>query len=355
MKPPYEGLSVVEAVSGPPGSALKLAAAMTGRIFADLGAAVTQLEETAGVQSRSLARFLSARKSMVQVDPRDREALSRALRGADIAILDHKIHRTLPANELPGTIALLSLFGGRHADSDIPATEFSIAALGGLLNMIGDPDRKPLKLGGHQEAYALGLSAFCGLAVLLAGPGKAATPRTVTANLLDTIIWLNWKSVPLEADAPIPAGRAGAAAEWIVLRCGDGWMALVYQEWDWSRLCDLADDERLRQPKFEKRQGRLEHAVELAGIVEAAFLMRTRQQIHEQASALRLPIGPVWSPAEVIKDPHNIERGLFEKLPSIAGERFPVWAPRLPVLWNGTAFSPTSAQSRPTEPAVALS
>ena len=42
MKParPYEGLTVIEAVSGPPGGALRLAAAMAGRIFADLGAKV---------------------------------------------------------------------------------------------------------------------------------------------------------------------------------------------------------------------------------------------------------------------------------------------------------------------------
>lgn len=365
MKRPYEGLSVVEAVTGPPGGALRLAAAMTGRIFADLGAQVSQVEETTAlppgegpspwrVRNHSLARFLSTRKSTVHINPEDRESLRRAVRGADIAILDHKTHRTLGANELPGNIALLSLFGGRHAASDIPASEFSIAALGGLLNMIGDPGRKPLKLGGHQEAYALGLSAFCGLAVLAARQETTAAPRTVTANLLDTVLWLNWKSVPLDSGAPVPAGRAGASAEWIVLRCSDGWMALVYQQWDWSRLCDLVGDDRLRQSKFTLRQGRLEHALELARIVETVFLTRTRKEIHEQASSLRLPLGPVWDPIEVIEDPHNIERALFEELPLIAGERSPVCAPRLPVLWNGAAFMPTTERRQPGELAVSL-
>ena len=47
MKParPYEGLTVIEAVSGPPGGALRLAAVMAGRIFADLGAKVIVFPE----------------------------------------------------------------------------------------------------------------------------------------------------------------------------------------------------------------------------------------------------------------------------------------------------------------------
>lgn len=361
IRPPYEGLSVVEAVAGPPGSALRLAAAMTGRILADLGARVTQLVEVADpqdahqspwhAQNRAFDRFLSARKSTFHVG-RDRAMLANALRDADIAIVDRTTHRR-HAGELPQTIALLSLFGGKHVDADIAASEFSIAAFGGLLNMVGDPHRKPLKLGGHQEAYALGLAAFCGLAALLANPSRPPGTRTISANLLDTVIWLNWKSVPLSADAPIPPGRAGASAEWLVLRCADGWVALVYQEPDWQRLCDMVDDDRLRQPRFAVRQGRLDHAVELAAIIESVFLTRTRKQIHEQASLLRLPLGPVWNPAEVIDDPHNLQRALFEDLPRLAGEHTSVRAPRLPVLWNGLPFASRAVQPA-AEPAVSL-
>ena len=49
-----------------------------------------------------------------------------------------------------------------------PVSELAIQALGGLMHMVGEPERKPLKLGGHQASYAAGLTAFTGLTAALA-------------------------------------------------------------------------------------------------------------------------------------------------------------------------------------------
>ena len=351
---PIEGLVVVEAVCEPPGHALRLAAAMAGRILADLGAHVVQIDMTdprttaADPGLKPLERFLSARKQVVTGGV---DEARKALRDADVAVVDRRARRAIGIEALPRLVALLSLFGGTQTETDIPASEFTVAALGGLLNMVGDPERQPLQLGGHQEAYALGLSAFCGLAAVLARETNAGPRVTIDANLLDTIVWLNWKAVPMAPQGAIPPGRAGAAAEWQVLRCADGWVALVYQDPDWAHLCELVDDDRLREPRFATRQGRLHHGAELTRIVEAALLTRTRRQIHERASALRLPLGPVWAPHEILTDPHNLARALFEELPAQAGDNALVFAPRLPVLWNGDQLS-TAVDERPIKTTV---
>lgn len=348
---PMQGLTVVEAVCEPPGHALRLAAAMAGRILVDLGARVIQIDMAPAAGGtdpnlRALERFLSAGKEAAAGGANE---LSRALRRADVALIDRRTRRAVGGDTLPPLVALLSLFGGTQSEVDIPASEFTVSALGGLLNMVGDPAREPLKLGGHQEAYALGLSAFCGLAAVLARGDRRGRRVTVEANLLDTIVWLNWKSVPMGAHGAVPQGRAGAAAEWKVLRCADGWVALVYQDPDWTHLCELIGDDRLRQPKFSTRQGRLRYGVELAGIVETALLERTRRQIHERASALRLPLGPVWAPHEIMSDPHNLARRLFAALPQGAGDAL-ACAPRLPILWNGAPF--VAIDDVPVETAV---
>lgn len=361
MKParPYEGLTVVEAVSGPPGSALRLAAAMAGRIFADLGATVIQVEDHAPADKatsaipEALRCFLSAGKSVVDCNLDD-AFLTGILRKADVAILDHQVHGSISANDLPKKIALLSLFGGRNTEADITATEFTVAALGGFLNMVGDAERQPLKLVGHQEAYALALAAFCGLSASLAREPGSNSAATVRASLLDIVVWLNWKAVPLEPDAPTPPGRSGASAEWRIVRCADGWIALVYQEPDWPHLCTMVRDERIRQDKFATRQGRLDNAVELARVIEHAFLSRTRRQLHEEALSFRLPLGPVWAPEEALGDPHNAARALFEELPHPSQAQGPIFAPRLPVLWNGSAFSNTIG-AMPVATAVGIS
>lgn len=359
MKParPYEGLTVVEAVGGPPGNALRLAAAMTGRIFADLGAKVIQVEDHEGASKvavpGALQRFLSAGKSVVDCSLDD-AFLAGILRKADVAIVDRHVHGSIIAKDLPCKVALLSLFGGRNAETGMAATEFTIAAFGGFLNMVGDADRQPLKLVGHQEAYALGLAAFCGLSASLARQAASDKAATIRASLLDIVVWLNWKAVPLEPDAPVPPGRAGASAEWRIVRCADGWIALVYQEPDWPHLCTMVRDERIRQDKFATRQGRLENAVELAGVIEQAFLSRTRRQLHEEALSFRLPLGPVWAPEEALGDPHNAARALFEELPHSPQTPSPIFAPRLPVLWNGSAFSNTIGDM-PVATAVGIS
>jgi crotonobetainyl-CoA:carnitine CoA-transferase CaiB-like acyl-CoA transferase len=96
----------------------------------------------------------------------------------------------------------------------------------------------------------------------------------------------------------------------------------------------MVRDERLNEPRFATHRGRRENAAALAALVEGAFLSRTRQEIHAEASGSRLPLGAVWSPDEILADPHNMARALFEPLPPSAGDGATARAPRLPVLWN---------------------
>ncbi len=99
------------------------------------------------------------------------------LRNADVVIMD--------AASVPGLrerspiVASLSLFGG---DDERPASEFTVMALGGLLDMVGDPARAPLALGGHQAAYAAGLAAYTGIAAVLCRP-------RVGGNIPPTPFW----------------------------------------------------------------------------------------------------------------------------------------------------------------------
>jgi crotonobetainyl-CoA:carnitine CoA-transferase CaiB-like acyl-CoA transferase len=330
---PYHGITVVEAVAPGAGRALRLAAAMAGRILADFGAAVTSYAN-ADDDEPALRAFLSARKT---VKPYDMATAVRAATSADILLIDDKGLESLSARTRPIIVGALSHLGGKARRSDVPASAFTISALGGLLNLIGDPARAPLKLAGHQEAYALGLSLFCGLSAALARDERQKT--TVRANLLDTIVWLNWKAVPLSPTTEVPT-RAGLDAEWQVLRCADGFAALVYQEPEWPRLLEAMAEPRLDDPRFTTRAGRLQHARDLAAIIESRFLTLTRRDLHALALKHRLPLGPVWSPAEAFDDPHNRARGFFEPLQGAMG-------PRLPLAWNGHPVQETFAVPQP--------
>jgi len=309
---------------------------MAGRIAADCGARVVVLQPDddplRGMDA--LHAFLNRGKEI---------APAHDIAVADAVILDAASARQL--RDRPPIVAALAMF---RDDVERPASEFTVMALGGLLDMVGDPARAPLKLGGHQAAYAAGLAAYTGIAAALCRPRVAGRfpPDTVRVSMLDVVIWLNWKSVPARSDQP-RLTRSGDAAEWQVVRCADGFVALVYQEPDWPALCDIVDDARLRAPALAQRTERIARSREIAAIVEQRFLTMTRREIHALALARRIPLGPVWSPSEMASDPQTLARG-FLRTERIAGRA--VTMPRLPVLWNNAPLDATPAPAEAPAP-----
>jgi crotonobetainyl-CoA:carnitine CoA-transferase CaiB-like acyl-CoA transferase len=117
--------------------------------------------------------------------------------------------------------------------------------------------------------------------------------------------------------------------------CSDGWVALVYLEADWPVLRDVIDDPRLREPRFSERAERRKNAGYINAIIEQAFTHLTRAQVRDLALEKRLPLGPVWSPAELASDPQNVAREFLRQVRAQSGET--LLLPRLPLLWNGKA------------------
>ena len=89
---------------------------------------------------------------------------------------------------------------------------------------------------------------------------------------------------------------------------------------------DLADDLRLAQ-----NDGRSAHVDE----IDDAICAWTR--LHASAEAIRLleaaevPTGPIYSAAEMVRDPHYRERGVYENVELPGGEamKLPTMAPKL--------------------------
>jgi crotonobetainyl-CoA:carnitine CoA-transferase CaiB-like acyl-CoA transferase len=342
---PLDGVTIVEALAEEACIGERLAVGMAGRIAADLGARVLKIEPPGGDPLREMPplAFLHAGKQAVTLATDDGGVLARLVGRADALMADHVLCAAHPGAALQVSVSML----GRQAPSAVPASEFTIMALAGVLDLVGDPARAPLRLGGHQAAYAAGLAAFTGLAAALGRPrardGRAA-PETVHVSLLETAIWLNWKSVATAATGGTVPRRLGPAADWPVIRCADGWIALVYQDGDWPGIRALAgDDARLAAPSLATVAGRLGRGAEIAAVVEQHLRGLTRAEIHALALARRLPLGPVYSLAELGESPHLSARGFLATAEGAGG---PIAMPRLPVLWNGQGFAPGRVPAR---------
>src|SRR5438045_1685938 len=169
------------------------------------------------------------------------------------------------------------------------ASEFTLLALSGLLHMVGEPDRKPLRLGGHQAAYAAGLTAFTGLAAALAARDANQKPPSVRVSLAEVLQWVNWKAASGADASGISPGREGKKSEFQIVPCRDGHVAIVYTVTQWPATRALIADARLDDPKFNTRAGRRQHIGELYAILTPWFADKTRAEIEERAQAKGVP------------------------------------------------------------------
>ncbi|MCL4744363.1 MAG: CoA transferase, partial [Burkholderiaceae bacterium] len=268
-------------------------------------------------------------------DPGQRSAIDKLVSGGDAAIVDGL---ATDVDDRPRVVVSVTALGRSTTRRGEPVTEFTVMALGGLLDIVGDPARQPLRLAGHQAAYAAGLSASSGLLAGLA-LGPSARER-IDVSLLDTCQWLNWKTLAVAADSGRSPTRLGRAEEWQVVPCADGHVAVVFLEKDWPGLCSMIGDPDLAA-RFATRAARRQEIDAVYARLRPWFDERTRAEIYREAQARGIPLGPVWRVDELATDPQYLARGFLGSLshPGLGA----IAMPRLPVLWNGQRFDPRPA------------
>ena len=335
---PLKGITVVEWASDGCSEAVGLAIAFAGRVMTDLGATVLQVG-SAAVTARmrqaphvggasALSLFLDRGKRPVPSLPIP--SLPDPCPDAITLYLGDAENAAITAHEGRQSLVLAA---GRAHPASVADSEFTLLAIGGLLDLVGDPARQPLRLGGHQIAYAAGLALYAGMAAEICRRRAGASPEVVRVDIADVAVWLNWKSVATGTwSARVPT-RLGDAAEWRTIRCADGWLALVYLEADWPKLKTLVGHAQLEDPRYADRLVRRAEADTINAIVERAFAALTRAELRDIALAQRIPLGPVWTPAELEHDPQYAARGFLQRVPGAAGGT--TLQPLLPVLWNG--------------------
>jgi crotonobetainyl-CoA:carnitine CoA-transferase CaiB-like acyl-CoA transferase len=319
---------------------LRLAMSFAARMAAGLGAELVKSGSVADDPVCAIGPFVAGQGALSWFLDQGKTRLAHgAIEPAafDIVLCDDQAFGALAEQSPACVYTVFSLFPAGTTQVGLVASEFTIMASSGLLDLVGDPAREPLRMGGHQLAYSCGMAAYAGAVAALGARGRGGVAaEVVRVSLADTAVWLNWKVVAMASWSRVGRTRQGADAEWQVVRCADGWVALVFLEADWPVLRDFVDDARLSDARFDDRAVRRKEARFLSEVVEAAFLRHTRRELKDLALARRLPLGPVWTPIELELDPQNVSRGfLSRQSPGTPQARL---VPRLPVLWNGEAF-----------------
>jgi crotonobetainyl-CoA:carnitine CoA-transferase CaiB-like acyl-CoA transferase len=317
-----------------------LAIGLTGRLAADFGARVVRV--CAGADPLSVApadegdaarvAHLHALQTFLchgkECAPQDVPAMTRgSLPRTHVRLTyDSDTSLSVPIAGAGDLVTKTVVFAEDIVDPDrrqAPASELTIAAKSGLLDIVGRSDARPLMLGGHQISYSTGLSGFLAAAALL----HADDLDRAEVSALGTALWINWKSLAAAAQGrPIPK-RSAESGKWRTAPCADGHVALVYFDRDWPVLAKMTGDAEMQALAAERAWTDRRKLAELERRLEAWALCQTREQISAASKTFGLALGGVWTPAELLADPQYRARGFFNAAADRNAAR-----PRLPMM-----------------------
>ncbi len=235
--------------------------------------------------------------------------------------------------------ARISGYGQTGPYASRPGFASVCEGIGGLRHLNGFPGGPPVRTNLSLGDSLSGLHAALGiLLALIERDGDAPSEgQVVDVALFESVFNLLEGVVPEYDGAGVVRGPSGSTVTGIVptntYRCEDGKYVVIGGNADsiFVRLmtaagrADLAHD-----PRLADNAGRVEHEEEIDRAISAWTATLEADEVVERLAAEAVPAGPIYSVADMARDPHFQARGLFESV-EIDGKplQVPAITPRL--------------------------
>ena len=222
----------------------------------------------------------------------------------------------------------ISSFGQTGEYRDRTAYDLVLQGMGGLMDITGEPDRPPVRIGVAISDIGAGIYAATAILAALIARERTGKGQWLDVSLLDsTVSWMTYMAANYFATGRNPE-RMGSAHPTIVpyqcFKTSDGlYLTLAIGNDKLFRdfvkaagLENLADD-----PRFATNPNRVRNRKDLIPILEKLFAERSRDDWLEILTETHLPAGPVYSMSEIFSDPGVLQRDMLVKIQhSKAGE-----------------------------------
>ena len=336
MTPPLSGLRVIVRASG-------VAAAYAARMLATMGAEAILLEPPGGSPLRAEPPFLpggqSALFAYLAAGMRSRTcdlaieagraALAALLSEADIFIDDTPLaaRAALGIDEaalaacLPDLIHVSVLpFGAFGPKADWRGEEITTLHASGegylLPNGLSTelfPDRPPVKVHGHFAEMQGGIAAALGaLSALWVRPEVGGQYVDVASQ--DAALAVGAFAIQRLGDGSVEHRVERSFRYGGVLPCADGYVELLtLEQRQWDGLVKLlGSPECALDPALADSLERSRRGPELNRHIRAWTAVRHVEDIVREGQKLSVPLAKYYTPLEVVRDPHEAVRGLFQ-------------------------------------------
>jgi formyl-CoA transferase len=333
-----------------------IAAPTAGRMLADFGAEVIKVERPAtGDELRNWRLYSGDTSMLYRTINRNKKSIVLDLkteRGRQV-VLDLVRHcDALLENFRPGTlekwglgpeelnavnpnlvITRISAFGQTGPLSQRPGFAAVAEAFGGLRELVGDPDRPPVRTGVSIGDSIAGIYAAFGTVMALFQRERVKVPlpqRVIDVALNESVLSVMESLVPDYLAYGVTRERVGGRMEGIApsnaYPCADGSSIIVAGNGDaiFQRYMhtigrpDLADD-----PELQTNAGRWHRREELDAAIGHWTIQRGRDEALKLLDEAGVPSGPIYTAADICADEQYEARNMIQHFEVDTGEPQP--------------------------------
>ena len=349
---PLGGLKVVEL-------ARILAGPWIGQTLADLGAEVIKVEAPQGDDTRSwgppfverengteavAAYFCAANrgKSSVVCDFNDAEDLAKLrtlISDADVLIENFKVgglkkfqldYESVAKLNPRIIYASVTGFGQTGPRAQYPGYDFLIQGMSGIMDLTGEADGEPQKIGVAWIDILTGLYGVIGIQAALTERERSGRGQQVDLALFDVGVAVLANQAMNYLSSGIVPHRLGNAHPNIVpyqlFPSADGHLIITCgNDRQFAKLCEVLDLPALSSdPDYASNAARVANRVALSGLISERTAQRPKAELIEALERAGVPAGPVNDVGEALSDPQIQARGIQIKTQDVFGLRTPI-------------------------------
>jgi formyl-CoA transferase len=333
-----------------------IAAPTAGRMLADFGAEVIKVERpVTGDELRNWRLYSGDTSMLYRTINRNKKSIVLDLkteRGRQLALDLIRHCDVLLENFRPGTlekwglgpkeldrvnpslvITRISAFGQTGPLSERPGFAAVAEAFGGLRELVGDPDRPPVRTGVSIGDSIAGIYAAFGTVMALFQRERVKVPlpqRVIDVALNESVFSVMESLVPDYLGYGVTRERVGGRMEGIApsnaYPCADGTNIIVAGNGDaiFQRYMqtigrpDLAED-----PELQNNAGRWRRREELDAAIGKWTIERSRDEALKLLDEAGVPSGPIYTAADICADEQYESRNMIQYFDVDTGEAQP--------------------------------
>lgn len=309
-----------------------LAGAYSTRLLAEAGHDVIRVDPPQGDALRRMGpffgdqphleygayhNFLNAGKRSVSLNlesPRGRRLFIDLLQKADALVVSQPV--PVEQEELKKIEPHLVLTRVEEGEAELCAY-----ARSGLLSLTGQPNGRPMVLGGHMIYLATGIYVAVGTAAalyVLEQTGQGQSVRISMRDCLETFIEQAMVEYTFSGTKTERRGSRGAiTAISGALPCKDGYWVIsqINRPGRWEKFMDwVQDPELMADPSLGSDETQRKKKDFIMDRIFAWANNFTKTELVEEAQGRHFPASPVSTPLDLVQDPQLIARGFLKEV-----------------------------------------